>query len=149
MGSVSSSVNPALADLFQTLANINSPVLSSPAVTQALEKASPTDIVQLSMAANQLENVDAIFGVTDGSSNSSDNAVNNLLATLETQSLAPASAASAPATSTPSTSTASSTLSPADQAALNQAAMLQAETTGLFGNGSTSNPSNSLFDMLA
>ncbi len=63
MGSVSSSLNPGLADLFQTLSNIDSPLLPSPAVTSALENASPTDIVQLSLAADQLQNVDAMFGM--------------------------------------------------------------------------------------
>lgn len=151
MGSVSSSINPALADLFQTLANVNSPALTSPAVTQALEKASPGDIVQLSMAANQLESVDAMFGVTDGSTNTSDNSMNNLLASLDaslTQSLAPASG-TPQATTSSASSTASATLTPAEQVANNQSAMLAAETAALFGNGSTSGLSDSLFDVLA
>ena len=66
MGSVSS-VNQGVADLLQTLSSLNLPVLSSPGVTSALEKAPTADIVQLSMAANELENVDAMFGISDGS----------------------------------------------------------------------------------
>jgi hypothetical protein len=66
MGSVSS-VNPGVADLLQTLSSLNLPLLSSSAVTSALQKAPTADIVQLSAAANQLENVDAIFGISGGS----------------------------------------------------------------------------------
>jgi len=67
MGSVSST-NPGLQNLLQTLSNLNSPVLSSPVVTSALQKAPAADIVQLSVAATQLEGVDAMFGISDGSS---------------------------------------------------------------------------------
>jgi len=63
MGSVSS-VNPGIADLLQTLTNVNSPVMSSKAAVSALEKAPAADIVQLSAAANQLESVDAMFGIS-------------------------------------------------------------------------------------
>src|ERR1700693_648002 len=45
MGSVSS-VNPGLTDLFQTMANTSSPLLSSPSVVSALEAAPTADIVQ-------------------------------------------------------------------------------------------------------
>jgi hypothetical protein len=37
-------------------------------VTSALQKAPAADIVQLSVAATQLEGVDAMFGISDGSS---------------------------------------------------------------------------------
>jgi len=67
MGSVSSA-NPGLTDLLQTLSGI-SPVLSSPSVTSALEKASPADIVQLSTAATELESVDALFGAPQAAPN--------------------------------------------------------------------------------
>jgi hypothetical protein len=77
MGSVSS-VNPGVADLLQTLSSLNSPVLSSPAVTSALEKAPATDIVQLSMAATQLANVDAMFGISDGSTSGASSPFANL-----------------------------------------------------------------------
>jgi hypothetical protein len=50
MASVSS-VIPGLSDLLQTLVNIDSPMVSSPAAITVLEKASPTDIVQLREAA--------------------------------------------------------------------------------------------------
>lgn len=51
------------AILIQTLSNVDSPALSSTAVTSALENASPSDIVHLSLASDQLQNVDAIFGM--------------------------------------------------------------------------------------
>jgi len=56
-------VNPGVGDLLQTLGNLNSPVLSSPSVVNALESAPTADIVQLSLAASQLEGVDAMFGI--------------------------------------------------------------------------------------
>ena len=77
MGSVSSSLNPGVADLLQTLANVNSPVLSSPAVVSALEKAPASDIVQLSAEATQLQNMDALFGLS-AASNSNVNEVDTL-----------------------------------------------------------------------
>ncbi len=67
MGAISST-NPGLTDLLQTLSNVDPTVLSSPAVTSALENASPSDIVQLSDAAVQLQNVEAMFGNPSASS---------------------------------------------------------------------------------
>ena len=81
MGSVSS-VNPGLADLLQTLSSLNLPVLSSPGVTSALEKAPAADVVQLSAAATQLEDVDAMFGVADGSNAGTNSTLANLEALL-------------------------------------------------------------------
>ena len=57
MGSVSS-VNPGVANLLQTLTNLNSPVMSSPAAVAALKKAPAADIVQLSDSAAQLQGVE-------------------------------------------------------------------------------------------
>jgi hypothetical protein len=65
MSSVSS-VNPGVANLLQTLSNIDSPVLSSQAAVSALENAPAGDIVKLSAAATQLAGMDAIFGIADG-----------------------------------------------------------------------------------
>ena len=65
MGSVSST-NPGVADLLQTLSKVGSPLASSSKDVSALEKASPADLVQLSTAAMQLENVDTLFGGTTG-----------------------------------------------------------------------------------
>ena len=98
MGSVAS-ISPGLADLFQTLSNVDSPVLSSPGVVSALEQASPTDVAEISMEATQLESVDEMFGMPNSSSSSSDS-TNSLLATLdatvtETESTASAAGSSA------------------------------------------------------
>ena len=67
MGSVSSA-NLGVENLLQTLSNLNTPVLSSSKVTSALETAPVSDIVELSAAASQLANVDALFGLPTGSS---------------------------------------------------------------------------------
>ena len=62
MGTVSSSLNPGVADLLQNLSNVNSPILNSPTAVSALEKAPASDIVQLSDEALQLQSVNALFG---------------------------------------------------------------------------------------
>jgi hypothetical protein len=117
MGDVSS-VNPGVTDLLQTLSNLNSSVLSSPAVTSALESAPTTDIVQLSMAATQLEGIDTMFGISNGSNTGT----SSILASLEDP---PAGSAQATL----------STASPADRLADYQAALQATETQGLFGIG--------------
>ena len=86
MGSVSSA-NPGLQNLLQTLSNLNSPVLSSPAVTSALQTASPADIVQLSEAATQLEGVDAMFGISNSSNASTNSTLQTAMQSAETQAL--------------------------------------------------------------
>ena len=83
MSSVSST-NSVLTNLLQTLSNAGSPVASSPAVLAALQKASPGDLVQLSAAATQLESVDAIFGISDGSTTNSNTPFGNLESLLNT-----------------------------------------------------------------
>lgn len=124
MGSVSS-VNAGVADLLKTLSNLDSPVLSSSRVTSALEKAPVADIVQLSMAANQLEGVDAMFGISDGAGSAG--------ATGNAQLL----------------SAANSNASSADQLATEQAALQSAQTQALlYGTGVTSSLSGSLFNLM-
>ena len=125
MSSVSS-LNPGVADLLQTLTNLNSPVLSSQSVTKALEKAPPGDIVQLSNAATQLEGMDAMFGVTPGAST-------DLSSTL---------------LASPTTQSALSTASPTDKLANAQAAIQAELTQGLFGTGTTNSLSGTLFNTL-
>ncbi|HTS47505.1 MAG TPA: hypothetical protein VMH05_06150 [Bryobacteraceae bacterium] len=88
MGSISSA-NPSLTSLLQTLSSIDTSLVSSPSVAAALQgalqKASPADVVQLSAAANQLENVGLMFGQATGPSDSSDTTdLTNLFASLET-----------------------------------------------------------------
>lgn len=71
--------NPGVSNLLQMLNNMDSPVLSSPAVTAALEKAPAGDIVQLSAEAMQLQNVDALFGITDPAGGGTAGAPSSLL----------------------------------------------------------------------
>ena len=66
MGSVSS-VNPGLGALFETLTKVGSPLAALPAVEAALEKASPSDVLQLSQSAIQLAGIKAMFGTPEGS----------------------------------------------------------------------------------
>jgi hypothetical protein len=120
----SASINPGVSDLLQTLSNVGSPVLSSPAVVSALEKASPSDIVQLSTEATQLEGVDAMFGIADGS-DSSGSGVSSLLTSLENQAASPASSAA--------------------EASTYQAATQSDEAQALLGSGGSS--IGSLFDL--
>ena len=136
MGSISS-LSPGITNLLQTLSQVNSPVLSSPSAVSALEKASPSDLVQLSTAAVQLENVDVLFGMPDASSSDPNAALNDLLATL-----------AAPQTSTSADSNAPAAASPADQAANYQQAVQQSEAQTLLGLGPTQ-ASGSLFNLLA
>jgi len=134
MGSVSS-VNPGLAGLLQTLTNLDSPVMTSPTVVSALEKASPTDIVQLSTAAAQLEDVDAIFGISSGSNTNTSDPLASLERLLNGSGTSPVPSASSAA-------------SPADQIASYQASLQSEETQALFGTGAISSLSDSLFNVI-
>ena len=131
-----SSVNPGVADVLQTLSNLNSPIASSQSVVNALEKASPADIVQLSNAATQLQNVDVLFGVPAPTSTSNTD-INNLLSTVLNPS-GTTTSASTPSTSTPGT---------ADQLLSSQAALQSSEMDDLLGVN-PSNPTN-LYDLIA
>jgi hypothetical protein len=125
MGTVSSSLNPGVANLFQSLTNVNSPVMNSPAVMSALEKAPASDIVQLSAEATQLQSVDALFGISSASAPTSTETLFGITPT--------------PATGTNSVlqamENAGATVSPTDQAASDQAAIQAQLTQGLFGTG--------------
>jgi len=137
MGSVSS-VNPGISNLLQTLTNLNSPVMSSPAVVSALEKAPPSDIVQLSTAVNQLATVDAMFGI---SSSSSTTGTSSIFAELEAE----ATGASTSGQSTPS---ALSNATPSEQFADYTSAIQSQITQGLFGATSSNALSGSLFNVI-
>jgi hypothetical protein len=147
MGSIPA-VNPATAELLQTLSNLGSPVMSSPAAVSALENAPPGDIVQLSVATTELEGMDAMFGTPDGSTADT----GSTLAALENDplggSLDPASTASATAADASLFSMLSSAASPADQLGNSQTAEA-AEVQGFLDPGSTGSPTGSLFDVLA
>jgi hypothetical protein len=144
MGTVSSSLNPGVSELLQTLSNINSPVLSSPAVVSALEKAPESDIVQLSNEALQLQSVDTMFGISNGSSSSGSD-MSSLLENLD-------SSATASGTSTANSQSASGVLasaSAADQLANYQAALQASVSQGLFGTASSNGLIGSLFNTVA
>ena len=134
MGSVSTSANLGVTDLLQTLSNLNSPVVSSKTAVSALESASPADLVQLSSAAIELSNVDAMFGI----STSSSSGTSNLLTSLEDQGATTGSTASTLLTSA----------SPAAQNANYQSAIQAEVTNGLFGTSTTNALSGSLFSVI-
>jgi hypothetical protein len=156
MASVSS-VNPGLSDLLQTLASIDSPVVSSPAAITALEKASPTDIVQLSEAAIQLEGLDEMFGIQNGAQNGlgPTNLEDLMNAAVGASIASPAPAVATAATtaagsSDPSPlSTTSSTPSLADQLADYQLASQTSEVQALFDPGASGGLSNPLLNLIA
>jgi hypothetical protein len=149
MGSIAST-NPAatgtaatnngLSDLLQTLTNENSPLLStlsSPGIEAALEKAPASDIVEISDQAQQLQDTDALFGI----SNTSNTPTDSLFSALASVGSSATSSASGP-TLDPGSSL-------ADQLAAYQSNMQTQETQSLFGlTPSTSNPS-SLYDVFA
>jgi hypothetical protein len=139
MSSVSSSINPGVADLLQTLSNVNSPVLNSPAAVSALEKAPPADIVQLSAEATQLANIDTLFGVSSPSSSAASNA--------DTLFGLPASSTSGSNTILQAMENEGATLTPTEQAAQDQAVAQSTLTQGLFGTG-TNNSAGTLFNTL-
>jgi hypothetical protein len=126
--SSASSVNPGVQSLLQTLSNVNSPVLSSSKVVSALDTAPASDIVQLSAAATQLENMDALFGVSDGSSASTSSPFSSV------ENLLTASESSAATTS-------------ADQLADYQATLQALQTQDLFGAGTANGLTDSLLNV--
>ena len=138
MGSVSSSLNPGVADLLQTLTSVNSPIASSQSVVSALEKAPPADIVQLSVEATQLEGVDALFGISSPTTSSATN--------MDTLFGLPAQSTSSTNSIFQSMENAGATLSPAEQAASDQSALQSQLAQGLFGIGS--NTTGNLLDAL-
>jgi hypothetical protein len=136
----STAMNLGVSNLLQMLSNLNSPVLSSPAVASALEDAPSSDIVQLSSEATQLEGVEAMFGIQPGSDDSS-GSLTSMLANLES-SLTGSAPSSTGTSSTPDLSTAAGVA----QLAGYQAAMQSEEALALLGYG-TGNTSSTLFDL--
>jgi hypothetical protein len=145
MGSVNS-ISPVLANLLQTLSDVNSPVLSSPNAVSALENASPADIINLSAAATQLQGVDILFGGSGAAPENTATDMSSMLANLEA-SLTDSSPATA--ANSPNSSTSASAGSPASQLADYQTGLQAVEADALLGLGSTGTPSGSLFDVLA
>ncbi|MGO9229105.1 MAG: hypothetical protein ACLQKA_07835 [Bryobacteraceae bacterium] len=146
MGSVSSA-NPGVANLLQMLSASGSPVLSSPKVTSALEKASATDIVQLSMDAIQSQGVGTLFGIPSGANaDAGSNSVN--LADLLTESTG--ASATSPVTdgSALLSSAALPDASPADQLAYYQSAAQTAQTQSPLNAETFGSQSGSLVDVV-
>ena len=121
MSPVSSPLNPAVANLLQTLGAQNSPVLRSQAVVSALQSAPPADVVQLSVQAVRLQSVNTLFGIS--SPESSD--ANNTLTLFGIPSVTPSGASNM----LQALQNAGATLTPAEQAAARQSQV----TLGLFG----------------
>jgi len=140
MGSVSSSLNPGVADLLQTLTNVNSPILNSQSTVNALEKASPADIVQLSAEATQLEGVDALFGISAPSNSQASN--------TDTLFGLPTTSTTSPDNFLQEMKNAGATLTPTEQAANDQALAQSALTQGLFGAGTNNSLTGTLFTTL-
>jgi hypothetical protein len=145
MGSVSS-LSPGVADLFQTLSNMSSSPLSSVITKSMLQKASQTDIVQLSMAATQLEGMNELFGASNSSSSSPANSLNSFLANIQADLTAAASGAAQPATGASSASAASTAASSASQLANDQTAAQGAMMVELLNAGSTTGLSSYSLD---
>jgi hypothetical protein len=147
MGSVASantalaSTKNGLSDLLQTLTNENSPLLStlsSPAVQTALENAPASDIVEISDQALQLQDTDALFGISNPSSTPTD----SLFSALAN--------AGSNATSSASGSSLEAGSSLADQLAAYQGNMQTQEMQTLFDTTpSTTTTPGSPFDVFA
>lgn len=135
----SNATNNGLADLLQTLSNENSPLLSTlsqPSVQSALENAPATDIVEISDQAQQLQSVDALFGISSTTENSS-TSLFSALATAESNAGSPVT----------SLNTGSSLT---DQLAAYQGNLQTQEAQTLLGINASTNPqTNSLFDVFA
>lgn len=145
MGSVSS-LSPGIADLFQTLSNMSSSPLSSVVTKSMLQNASPTDIVQLSVAATQLQGMNELFGASNSSSSSPANSLNSFLENIQADLTAAASGATQPAAGTSSASAASTAASATSQLANDQTAVQGAMMAELLNAGSASSLSNSSID---
>jgi len=137
MSTVPSSLNPGVANLLQTLTNVKSPIMNSPAAVSALEKAPASDIVQLSETAAQLQGMNALFGL------------NTTPAPTSTETLFGISPT--PSTTNPilqAIENADGTVSAADQAANDQLAVQSAQGQGLFGTGTNNTLTGLLFNTL-
>jgi hypothetical protein len=131
-----SSVNPGLADLSQLLSSTGSSTvtsaLSTPAVQSALQNASPTDLVQLSAQALQLQAVGSLFTNPDSSSTG---------ATPETLLFQALSSSLTQSTNAGSSGSGTTAASSSESSANATAALALEQAYGLFGSSSSSGPS--------
>jgi hypothetical protein len=133
--------------------------VSSPAAVSALEKASPTDLVQLSEAALQLEGLDEMFGIQNGIQNGSgatnvEDLLNGAVGASVTSPDAAVMSFGAAASSggwpnAPASSTTSSTASLTDQLAGYQLASQTSEVQTLFDPGAAGGVSDPLLNLIA
>ncbi len=141
-----SSVNLGVANLLQDLTNVGSPLASSPTAVAALEKASPSDIVQLSAEASQLQGLDVLFGQTN-TATTNQSAADSILSALYPNSSVTNSTtnplesldqtvanASTPATSTSGSSSTPATPSLAQALASYQSNLQSDEIQSMFGD---------------
>src|SRR5208283_3111602 len=144
-----SSANLGVANLLQELTNAGSPLASSPTAVAALEKASPSDIVQLSADASQLQGLDVLFGQTNTGTTATANqsAADSILSALYPNSASTNSTntpleslyqalqnASTPATSTSGSSSTASTPLLAQALASYQSNLQADEIQSMFGD---------------
>ena len=136
MGAVSST-NPGLANLLQTLSNVDSPLLSSQSTLTAIENSSPADIVKLSEAATQLQEVGAIFGDGSQSQTTPESLFNgsSTFAALENAL-------------TSSTSNTTNPAIPTSQLPAYESSLQSAVADALLDPGPTSSSTSSLFSVL-
>jgi hypothetical protein len=111
--------------------------LSSPNIQSALEKAPPSDIVEISEQAQQLQSVDALFGDSNTANTSTDSLFTALADigsnTGTNVNSAPASEAGSPL---------------ADQLAAYQGNLQTQEAQTLLGVNPSTNTTSSLFDLV-
>jgi hypothetical protein len=162
MGSVSSAASTnasGMADVIQFLSNSGSPLLSaglsSSQVQSILQNASPSDVVQLSDQAMQLQEMDNLFGSPDASQTaglfsspsptSSSSTLDNILASLTGSSTAATPSSSAGSASSASDS---STSSLATQMASYQSELQTEALQAMFGTDPNSGTSGTSLDVL-
>lgn len=140
------SMNLGVSNLLQSLSNVGSSVLTSSKVTSAIEKAPTSDIVEMSMEAQQLQNMDTLFGISSNSSSTTTNPLTSLETLLAGSNAAESQSSTSAASSSSSSSTATST--PAQQMTEAQANSQAAEIQALLGTSTTTSGTNSLFSVL-
>ena len=148
MDPVSSTNNAGLSYLTQLLSGSGSP-LSSSQVQSVLQNASPTDVVQLSDQALQMQEVEGLFGNPQASqtaglfSNATQPSSSTTLEGILAELTAPSSS------TTSNTSTSPSPASLASQMATYQGELQSEQMQTLFGTATTTAASPSPLNLLA
>jgi hypothetical protein len=156
---VASTNGAGTASLIQLLASAGSPLRaagqSASQIQSELQNASPTDIVQLSEQALQLQVADGLFGspdssATDGpfgasSSASSSATLNGILASM---SATPASTTASGSGSSQQSAASDTTSSVPSQMALYQSELQSEQAQALLGMGSTAGVSGTSLNVL-